>query len=66
LLIPLEVKDFKLFFAAKDFLENFPNTGSENFLQNIISYEGYGKVLSLPESVQEFIINTWPATLENF
>ena len=60
LLMPLEVKDHKFFFVVKDFLESFPKISSENFLRNIISHEGYGKALSLPESVQEFIINTWP------
>ena len=60
LLMPLEVKDHKLFFVVKDFLASFPKISSENFLRNIISHEGYGKALSLPESVQEFIINTWP------
>jgi len=64
LLIPLEVKDQKLFFVIRDFLASFPKTSSEKFVQNIISHEGYGKALSLPESVQEFIINTWPR-LEN-
>ena len=60
LLIPLEVKDSNLFLATQDFLESFPKTGSELFLKNVILHEGYGKVLSLPESVQKFIINTWP------
>lgn len=59
-IIPLEVKDFKLFSLARDFLTSDIDNYSALFMQNVIFHEGYGMVSSLPTSTQDFIIKKWP------
>lgn len=60
-IIPLEVKDFKLFLLVRDFFISDSDNASILLVQNIISHEGYGKIFSLPPSTQGFIMNVWPA-----
>ena len=59
ILIPLDVKDKKLFLAAQNFFSE-RTTKSLEFIKNIILHEGYGGTFALPYDTQEFIINKWP------
>lgn len=60
LLIPLEVKDLELFTMSSHFFGGPYEKKGESFVRRIIFYEGYGEGSSLPLSVQNLIINTWP------
>lgn len=60
LIIPLEVKDVKLFSLVRHFFVSGNQNSAEYFVRSIILHEGYGKALSLPIHAQDFIIKEWP------
>lgn len=60
LLIPLEVKDSKIFAMSQHFFTNGDERGGEYLIKSVILHEGYGNVESLPASAQDFIMNIWP------
>lgn len=61
LIIPLEVKDVKLFFLLRHFFGGFYEKSGEAFARRVILHEGYGKAIALPAHAQDFIMNIWPA-----